>query len=283
MIQNSAKEQSKMSRSARLVTVLAVAAALLSTTGCDKLRARDQLNKGVQAYKAAQYESAIEHFKNAVSLDKDLKTAKLYLATAYMQQYVPGIDTPDNNANAQQAIQEFKEVLVDDPKNVTSLKGIASLYMNMKQFDKGAEYYKKAIEADPNDPEAYYSVGVIDWTAAYKDTADMKIKAGLAGVEAPMKSKQDLKLCEEIKERNEPKVDEGLKMLQTAMEKRADYDDAMTYVNLMYIRKADMACNDPAAAKKYHDLSDDFANQAMAARKKKFEEAAKKSSGGLVH
>ena len=36
---------------------------------------------------------AIEHFKNAVNLDGDLKVAKMYLATAYAQQYVPGVDT----------------------------------------------------------------------------------------------------------------------------------------------------------------------------------------------
>lgn len=271
-----------MNRCARLVTVLAVAAALLSTAGCNKLRARDQLNKGVQAYKAGTYEKAIEHFKNAVGLDKDLKTAKLYLATAYMQQYVPGVDTAENNANAQQAIEGYKEVLSDDPKNITSLKGIASMYMNMKKFDQSAEYYKKAIEADPNDPEAYYSVGVIDWTAAYKDTADRKAKAGLAGVEAPMKTKQDLKLCEEIKANNESKVDEGLKMLHTAMDKRQDYDDAMTYMNLLYLRKADMACNNPEEAAKDRKLSEEFTNEAMAARKKKFEEASKKTNGGIV-
>lgn len=271
-----------MKRCARLAMVLTVAAGLLSTTGCSKLRARDQLNKGVQAYKAGNYESAIEHFKNAVGLDKDLKTAKLYLATAYMQMYVPGVDTPENNANAQQAIEEFKAVLADDPKNVTSLKGIASLYLNMKKFDESGQYFKKAIDADPNDPEAYYSVGVIDWTAAYKDTADRKTRAGLAGVEAPMKSKPELKVCQEIKTADEPKVDEGLKMLQTAMEKRQDYDDAMTYVNLLYLRKADMACGDAEAAAKYRKLSEDFTNQAMAARKKKFEEASKKTNGGIV-
>jgi len=279
---NKARSNKIMTRSARLVTALAVAAALLSTTGCSKLLARDKLNKGVQAYKAAKYEKSIEYFKDAVRLDSDLKVAKLYLATAYMQQYVPGVDTPDNNANAQQAIEQYSEVLKNDPKNITALKGIASLYMNMKRFNDSADYYKRAIDADPSDPEAYYSVGVIDWTAAYKDTADRKNKAGLAGVEAPMKTKQDLKLCEQIKADNEGKVDEGLKMLETAIQKRQDYDDAMTYMNLLYLRKADMACDDPPSAAKYRQLSEKYTNEAMAARKKKFDEAAKKTNGGIV-
>ena len=73
-----------MNKSGRVLTVLAVLLALFSTVGCNKLRARDQLNKGVQAYKNAKYEDAIEHFKNAVELDPSLINARLYLATAYM-------------------------------------------------------------------------------------------------------------------------------------------------------------------------------------------------------
>jgi hypothetical protein len=69
------KGAAKMNRTARLVTVVAVAAALLSTAGCNKLKARDQLNKGVQSFRAANYEEAIGHFQNAVSLDSDLKVA----------------------------------------------------------------------------------------------------------------------------------------------------------------------------------------------------------------
>ena len=53
----------------RVLTVLAVLLVLFSAVGCSKLRARDQLNKGVQAYKNAKFEDAIEHFKNAVALD----------------------------------------------------------------------------------------------------------------------------------------------------------------------------------------------------------------------
>lgn len=267
-----------MTRGARLVTVLAVAVALLNLAGCKKLQARDQLNKGIQAYKATKYEKAIENFKNAVNLDPDLGVAKLYLATALMQQYVPGIDTPDNNAYAQQAIDEYKEVLRNDPKNITALKGIASLYLNMKKFTESGDYYKKAIDADPNDPEAYYSVGVIDWTAVYKDISDRKSKVGL-GVEDQAKGKG---FCEDVKAADGPRIDEGLKMLQTAMDKRQDYDDAMTYTNLLYHRKADTECGDPDAYKADLKAANDWSDKAMAARKKKFDEAAKKTNGGIV-
>ena len=34
----------------------------------------------------------------------------------------------------------------------------------MKKFEDAKTYYRKALEIDPNDPEPYYSVGVIDWT-----------------------------------------------------------------------------------------------------------------------
>ncbi|MGH9555156.1 MAG: hypothetical protein ACRD2Y_04965, partial [Terriglobales bacterium] len=75
------------------VVLLAVLAVLLQgATGCNKLKARDRLNKGVQAYKAARYEDAIERFKEAVELDPSLKNAKLYLATAYAQQFIPGVE-----------------------------------------------------------------------------------------------------------------------------------------------------------------------------------------------
>ena len=86
-----------MKTSIRMLAMTALGLILLATTGCSKLRARDQLNKGVQSYKNAKYEEAINHFQQAVSLDPSLLNARLYLATAYAQQYIPGADTEDNN------------------------------------------------------------------------------------------------------------------------------------------------------------------------------------------
>jgi tetratricopeptide (TPR) repeat protein len=281
-IHDSGKGAAKMNRIARLVTVVAVAAVILSTAGCNKLRARDQLNRGVQAFKGANYEEAIEHFKNAVNLDSDLRVAKMYLATAYAQQYVPGVETPENLRNAQLAIEQYKQVLEKDPNNVTSLKGIAFLFMQQKKFDDSREYYKKAITADPSDPETYYSVGVIDWSAAYKDAADTKSKEGIK-VEDELKGKGSQKICDALKAKDGANVDEGMKMLQTAIDKRQDYDDAMAYMNLLYRRKAnDMTCEDAAQRAEYVKTANDWSDKAMAARKKKAEEAAKKTGGGIV-
>src|SRR5215471_21465742 len=104
-----------MNKYLRLMTLAAVALALFPSLGCDKLKARDQLNKGVKAYKDNHYEQAITHFQNAVNLDPALINARMYLATAYVSQYVPGMDTPENNQTGQQAIDEYKEVLGMDP------------------------------------------------------------------------------------------------------------------------------------------------------------------------
>jgi tetratricopeptide (TPR) repeat protein len=265
-----------------MVTVLAVTAALLMTAGCNKLKARDQLNKGVKAYRNANYEEAIEKFKNAVEFDPDLKVAKLYLATAYAQQYVPGVEDAANVRMAQQAIDEYKKVLENDPKSVNSLKGIAFLYMQMKDFAKARDYYKKAIDVDPNDPEIYYSVGVIDWTQAYKDAADLKSANGMK-VDDELKGKGSQKWCDQLQAKDGAAIDEGMKMLQTAIDKRQDYDDAMAYMNLLYRRKAnDMTCDDAQARADYIKTANEWSDKAMAARKKKAEEAAKKNQGGIV-
>src|SRR5271156_4678100 len=160
-----------MKKSVRLLALMAVGLLLLSATGCDKLRARDQLNKGVASYKNARYEEAINHFQQAVSLDPSLLNARMYLATAFAQQYIPGVDSPDNLNMANQAIEQYQKVLDANPareQKVNSAKGIAYLYLNMKRFDDAKKYYRQASDVDPNDPEPYYSVGVIDWTASYQ-------------------------------------------------------------------------------------------------------------------
>jgi len=128
---------------------------------------KDELDLGVQAYKAAKYEEAIQHFQNATSLNPQKAVAHLYLATAYGQQYIPGVETPENIHLAEAAISEYQAVLKIDQHSINSLQGIAYLRLEQKKFADAKAFYHRAIEEDPNDAESYYSVGVIDWTQAY--------------------------------------------------------------------------------------------------------------------
>jgi tetratricopeptide (TPR) repeat protein len=136
------------------ITALAVTLAgmVLSMSGCDQLQARDQLNKGVEAYKSAHYEEAIGHFQKATQLDPSLPMAKTYLATALAQNVVPGLDTVENLKTANQAIDIFKDVLVKDPSDVNSLKQVAGIYFQIKKLDDAKEWQKKVLAVDPKDP-----------------------------------------------------------------------------------------------------------------------------------
>ncbi len=256
-----------MKTSLKLVAIAASVIVVLATTGCNKLRARDDLNKGVAAYKNARYEQAIDRFKEAVALDPSLQNAKLYLATAYAQQYIPGVDSPENLQNANAAIEQYKNVLDQDPKNVNSIKGIAYLYLQMKKFDDAKQYYRKAIDLDPNDPEAYYSVGVIDWTEAYQPRMEERAKLGLRPDE-PLKDK---KVCAQLRDQHSAVIQEGLDALNKAIQLRQDYDDAMAYMNLLYREKADRECDEPDQRAADLKTADEWVDKTMAAKKAKAE------------
>lgn len=264
------------------ITALTVALAgmVLSMGGCNRLQARDQLNKGVEAYKAARYEEAIGHFQKATELDPSLPMAKSYLATALAQNVVPGLSTPDNLKNAQQAISIFQEVLNKEPNDVNSLKQIAGIYFSIKKFGEAKDYQKKVLAADPKDPEAAYTVGVIDWTLAHENTLKALAAAGMND-DGEGNTKAPKKVLEQIKEENTPLVNEGLQYLNQALANRANYDEAMSYMNLVYRRKADVDYTDPATVKADIASAKEWSSKAMGTRKAN-EEKKSKGPGGIT-
>lgn len=276
------KEKNKDMNGPARITALSVALAgmVLSMGGCNRLMARDQLNKGVDAYKAAKYEEAIGHFQKATELDPSLPMAKSYLATALAQNVVPGLTTPDNLKNAQQAISIFQEVLVKEPSDVNSLKQIAGIYFSIKKFDDAKEYQKKVLAVDPKDPEAAYTIGVIDWTLAHENTLKALATVNMND-DGEGNTKAPKKVLQEIKEENTPLITEGLQYLNQALANRANYDEAMSYMNLIYRRKADIDYADPSAVKADVAAAKDWSSKAMGTRKEN-EEKKDKGPGGIT-
>jgi tetratricopeptide (TPR) repeat protein len=259
-----------------LMLVAVVTAAVIAGAGCDKLRARDKLNKGVQAYKNAQFDQAIEDFKAAKEFDPSLTNAQLYLATAYATQYIPGAPSPENVKNGEQAIAEYKSILETDPTNLTAIDGMGSVLYNMggtpfdeQKFQDSKSYHLKHIQLQPDNPESYYWVGVIDWSLAYHANKEMRDAFNKTS-KKPVRESEPMPpaLASQFAEKYGMTIDEGVSNLNTAIEKRPDYDDAMAYLNLLYRQKAD---SETVASARDEDLknADDLVEKVKAIKQKK--------------
>ena len=275
----------------RLVLV-AVIALSLAGIGCEKLKSRDQLNQGVQAYKNAKYADAAEHFKKAVSLDPTNNNGRLYLATSYMTQYIPGAESPDNLALATEAKKQFMTVLETkgEESNTTALASLASLSYQqaqgmpdlegkLKKLDESKEWYLKLIAADPKNKEGFYSLGVIDWLKWYPAYQTARAKMGMKPEDpGPLKDK---KAKAELTEKYSAIIEDGLKNLQHALDIDPNYDDAMAYMNLIIRERADLA-ESPDDYKKDIASADNWVQKALDTKKAKAEKAAKAGSTGIV-
>ncbi len=247
--------------------VVLLLAAALPLTGCgfiSKLRARDSLNKGVRAFTEQKYDQAATYFEEAIRLDPDFPVARMYLATTYTSQFVPGSPDPKSTEMADKAIKTFEDVLTTDKTgqpNINAMLSIASLYYQLKKYDESKQWCAKIQQADPQNAEALYRIAVIDFDDSLK-------KTGLQGENVQF-------LSPEEKAHTVADIDEGLKALDKALQIRPDYFDAMEYQNLLWREKAKFE-KDEKAKNELIRQADLVAQKALALRLKAQEEEAKK-------
>ena len=218
----------------------------LGLVGCDQLRARDNLNKGVRAYGESDYQGATAFFEEATQLDPELTNAELYLGMAYLQQFVPGADL---------AIETFQSVLQKDPTNTTAIAGLASVYQNTNRLDLARESYLRQAEISPEDPVAHYSVGSVNWLLIFSGSVvDPEEVTSL--------------------------IEEGQMHLDRALELRETYEDAMSYKNLLYRQAAELIpedTEDEEALARREELvatADEWFDRALETRQRNAELAA---------
>ena len=207
------------------------------------IQARVAINQGVAAFRNANYSRAVEFFKQAVELDPDSTTAQVYLATAYAQQYVPGKQSQENLQYGSNAIESFKRILKKDPQNMNALSGLASIYQNTGDLANARESFLAVSKIDSTNPVAFYAVGALDWLMVYD-----------------RQNPQPLALQSRL-------IEEGLTYLDFALSLNPDYEDAMTYKNLL-IREKVRFTTDPSEQAKLTAMADDWFNKALETRKR---------------
>lgn len=263
-------------RMSKWAVAVAVAAFVILGASCAKLKSRDEMNRGVQAYKNAKYVDAVNHFKSAVELDPTNQNAQLYLATSYMTQWVPGADSPENNRAQKAAKQEFEKVLEKDPQNKIALASLASMAYSQAGFGtpeqksqalgEAKKWNMKRVEVDPNDAEAYYSLGVIAWAEAYPNIQTERVKLNMKPDDpGPIKNE---KVKTELQQKYGKAIEDGLSSLEKAINIDKENDDAMTYLNLLLRKKADLE-DTPDQAKADIAKAEDWANKSLDIKKVK--------------
>jgi len=159
----------------RIAIVMAILVA--TTSGCgviNRIRAKNQLNEAARAYREGKFEEAEQHSRQAAALDPDNKTAPMFIARTIHAQYRPGVQTPDNIAKAQKAIEAYQIILQRNPKDEEAYKAIAYLYGAIKDEDKLRDWISARAANESTEPEkraeAYIVLASKDWDCSFKIT-----------------------------------------------------------------------------------------------------------------
>ena len=206
--------------------------------GCAGSPAASEMTLGVQAFKHANYAQAVMHLRAAVALDGVCTAARLYLGAAYLQQFIPGADSPDNLRMAASAREQFAAVLEKEPDNQSALASMASLSFNMNKLHEAVTWSKRLVEVNPGNKEAYYTLAVIAWTQAQAPISKARERSGMKP-DDPGPVKPDA-VREELRGKCLAQIQEGLDDIDRALEIDAEYGDAMAYANLLWRLKAEL-------------------------------------------
>jgi len=242
--------------------------AVIPLSGCGfvkKLKSRDNLNKGVKAFTEQKYSAAEQFFQKSLDMDPSFEPARMYLATSYTSQFVPGSTDPQSEENARKAIETFTQVveMAEDPSNPNrnAMLSIASLYYQLKNYPESKEWCNRVLEIDPQNAEAYYRIAVIDFDDSFE-------KTGIQGENVTYMSPEE-------KAETQANVEEALICLTKALEIRPNYFDAMEYQNLLWREKAKFEEDEEIKAELIRE-ADKLSLKALQLRLKAQEEEAKK-------
>jgi hypothetical protein len=160
-------------------TRIAIALAVLVVTGSgcglvNRIRAKNELNEAARTYREGHFEEAEQHSRRALQLDPDNKTAPSFIARTIHAQYRPGVQSPENLAKANEAIQAYQQILQKNPKNDEAYKAIAYLYGAIKEDDKLRTWISSRANDTSVEPEkraeAYIVLASKDWDCSFKMT-----------------------------------------------------------------------------------------------------------------
>jgi tetratricopeptide (TPR) repeat protein len=172
------------------------------------------------------------------------------------------------------ARKTFQEVLKKDPKNSLALASMASMAYNsassgnpdlkVAALEEAKKWNQRRIEVNPNDAEAYYYLGVIDWAEAFPPLQTARVQERMKPDDpGPIK---DPKMREQLKAKYGNLIEEGINNLKKCLSIDKENEDAMSYLNLLLRKKADLE-DSLEASKADIAQAEDWSNKSLDMRR----------------
>lgn len=222
------------------------------------------MDRGLQALRQGKYPVAAEAFTRAVQSDPSSIPAHLYVGMAYLQMYVPGAESPDNNAMAVRAHLEFQKVLEMDSSNPVAMASDAGLYLNQRRWDEAQAAYEKLVAINPGNADAWYSMGYIAWSRWYPAYSQARKEAEMKPADpGPIRNAA---LRQALKDKWDRVLQDGESALEKALAINPKNGDAMAYMNLLIRERADLRDTE-AAWQADIRVADEWVQKALAAKK----------------
>ena len=244
------------------IVLCAVVASSLSLTARAQGSSYAEMRLAETAYNAGDFKTAVEHFENAAKFDTTNTKPKLFLANALLREYSAQTGQSDPTLLAR-AREQYLAVLAYDPQNRVAMLGMIKIAIDAKQTREAREWAMKLIEAEPKDKAGYYTVGVMDWASVFPEIQKAKQAAGVNVQDYVI---PDVNLRRSLREQHLSQVDDGLRVLDVALQIDPGYDDAMAYTNLLYRLRASLV-DSPAEAAEMMAKADDWVGKALSTKK----------------
>ena len=263
-------------RSPRLAGAAVIVLAATVLSGCNKIRARQEIKKGNEFFKATQYQAALANYQEAQRLDPGEAKLHKFIGETYMALYQPGSKHPKDLEFASKAISELQTYLKEYPNDKKVREFLVSMYLAVDRFDDAIAFYQDLLKANPSDSKAMTSLAAMYFKKGdFQQGLEWEKKRAaleptnpepwvMVGVQAWDRSYH----YPEIDPATRSKiVTDGMEALQKALQIKPDNFDALTYMNLLYREKAKLETDD---AKKQEDIAaaDKYREQALELRKK---------------
>lgn len=138
-----------------------------------------ELKTAAKAYREGRFDEAEQHSRNALRLNPNNRTARMYVARTVHAQYRPRDTTEENVAKARQAIEEYKNILKLSPKDEEAYKAIAYLLGDVKDTEQLNAWIMQRATDESFEPEkrseAFIVLASKHWDCSYKITEQNKV------------------------------------------------------------------------------------------------------------